>query len=133
MQRTLPLQNSTTEEESGTRLAAEDYFPQALRQSNGDAIPLPQHRPARFGLPCANCKAYYAPDVPACPICKCAERVSAEEAGAKSWVSTTVSASKATTESRTLRFHCFLASPAVPGLMRWSRKDMATELPLSPS
>lgn len=49
------------------------------------------------------------------------------------WVSTTVSASKATAESRTLPFHCFLASPAVPGLMRWSRKDRTTELPLSRS
>ena len=96
MQRTRPLQNSTTEEESGTRLAAEDYSPQALRRSNGDAIQrnaskigshahtLQQHRPARFGLPCANCKAYYASDLPACPICKCGERVPAEEAEAKS-------------------------------------------------
>jgi DNA-binding CsgD family transcriptional regulator len=38
------------------------------------------------------------------------------------WVSTTVSASKDTAESRTQPFHCFLASPAVPGLMQWSRK-----------
>jgi hypothetical protein len=48
------------------------------------AYELNQHRPVRFGFPCANCKSYYASDLPACPICKCAERVPAEEAEAKS-------------------------------------------------
>src|SRR5256885_8292111 len=43
-----------------------------------------ENRSARFGLPCANCKAYYASDLPSCPICKCAERVPAEEAEAES-------------------------------------------------
>ena len=43
-----------------------------------------QNRPARFGLPCANCKAYYSSDLPACPICKCAERVPAQQAEAES-------------------------------------------------
>jgi hypothetical protein len=29
-----------------------------------------------YGLPCARCKAYYAADLPACPICKNPQRVS---------------------------------------------------------
>ena len=50
---------------------------------------LPQERPNAFtnapmapkhtgyGLPCAHCKTYYAADLPACPICKSPQRVSA--------------------------------------------------------
>lgn len=30
-----------------------------------------------YGLPCANCRAYYAADLTACPICGCSERVPA--------------------------------------------------------
>jgi hypothetical protein len=33
-----------------------------------------------YGLPCSNCGTYYAADRPACPICKCAERVSPNNA-----------------------------------------------------
>jgi len=96
MERSRLLQNGATTEESGALLAAGDYSPHAFSQGDGAAIQtdsskirphahaLQQHRPARFGLPCANCKAYYASDLHACPICKCAERVPAEEAEAKS-------------------------------------------------
>ena len=96
MQRTRLLQNGATAEESGVLLVAGDYSPHAFSQGHGAPIQtvrskirahaqaLKQNRPARFGLPCANCKAYYASDLPACPICKCAERVQAEEAEAKS-------------------------------------------------
>jgi hypothetical protein len=28
-----------------------------------------------FGLPCSKCRTYYAADLPACPVCKTAERV----------------------------------------------------------
>jgi len=31
---------------------------------------------AGYGMPCANCKTYYAADLKACPVCKTAERVS---------------------------------------------------------
>ena len=34
-------------------------------------------RPVRYGLPCANCKAYYSAELDVCPICSYAERVSA--------------------------------------------------------
>src|SRR5438445_6095539 len=96
MQRTRLLQNGATAEESGVLLAAGDYSPHAFSQGHGAPIQtvrskirahaqaLKQNRPARFALPCANCKAYYASDLPACPICKCAERVPAEEAEAES-------------------------------------------------
>jgi hypothetical protein len=36
----------------------------------------PGREPIRYGLPCANCRLYYAADLPACPICHCSERVS---------------------------------------------------------
>src|SRR5207253_4152514 len=96
MERTRLLQNGATTEESGALLAAGDYSPHAFSQGDGAAIQtdgskirahahaLKQNQPARFGLPCANCKAYYASDLPACPVCKCAERVPAEEAEAES-------------------------------------------------
>src|SRR5438309_11828539 len=96
MQRTRLLQNGATAEESGVLLVAGDYSPHAFSQGHGAPIQtvrskirahaqaLKQKRPARFGLPCANCKAYYASDLPARPICKCAQRVPAEEAEAKS-------------------------------------------------
>ena len=29
-----------------------------------------------YGLPCAECKTYYAADLPACPVCKATQRVS---------------------------------------------------------
>src|SRR5579863_4368230 len=29
-----------------------------------------------YGMPCANCKTYYAADLQACPVCKAAERIS---------------------------------------------------------
>src|SRR6266404_8519709 len=69
------LQNRTTYEEpvqtDGSKMSAHAHV-------------IKENRSARFGLPCANCKAYYASDLPACPICKCAERVPAEEAEAES-------------------------------------------------
>src|SRR5205807_4101940 len=65
------LQNRTTYEEpvqtDGSKMRAHAHV-------------IKENRSARFGLPCANCKAYYASDLPACPICKCAERVLATEA-----------------------------------------------------
>jgi hypothetical protein len=94
MQGTSLPENSATDVQPDTLLAAGTDYPQTSRQGNGDAIhttgskigshalELKQHRPMRFGLPCANCKAYYASDLPACPLCKCAERVPAEEAKA---------------------------------------------------
>lgn len=33
-----------------------------------------------YGLPCGNCKTYYAADLPACPVCQSTERVSSTAA-----------------------------------------------------
>src|SRR5438445_10187459 len=87
MERT-PQDNTMVRNGSGTLFVAGDHSPHVFSQpddddiqtngarirANADAL-----RPARYGLPCANCKAYYASD-PACQICKCAERVLATEA-----------------------------------------------------
>ena len=32
--------------------------------------------PTRYGLPCANCRLYYAAELTACPICGCGDRIS---------------------------------------------------------
>ena len=84
------LQNSTTDRNgAGTLLVAGDYSPHVFSQRDDDEIQtdgsktktnaraLKQQRPVGYGLPCVNCKAYYASDLPACPICKRAERVPA--------------------------------------------------------
>ncbi len=34
-----------------------------------------QPRTVRYGLPCANCKAYYPATLTVCPVCQCSERV----------------------------------------------------------
>jgi hypothetical protein len=37
--------------------------------------------PVRYGLPCSNCKIYYAAELAACPICGCGDRISPQVAG----------------------------------------------------
>ncbi len=50
----------------------------AKRVMNQNLAAAPQTTPKRtgYGLPCAQCKTYYAADLAACPICKSPERVS---------------------------------------------------------
>ena len=38
--------------------------------------PAASPKPVGYGLPCANCRTYYAADLHVCPICKTAERMS---------------------------------------------------------
>jgi hypothetical protein len=38
---------------------------------------------AGYGLPCANCRTYYAADLSACPVCKCSTRVSVAAVSAR--------------------------------------------------
>jgi len=92
------LRDSTTDHNgSGTVLVAGDFSPDVRSQLHNDETQkdglkiradahaaLKHHRRAGYGLPCASCKAYYASDLPACPICKCAERVPARRAEVKS-------------------------------------------------
>jgi len=49
----------------------------------------PQNVPKQvgYGMPCANCKTYYAADLKACPVCKAGERVSPTAAPVRSTVS----------------------------------------------
>src|SRR5205823_4565305 len=42
----------------------------------GADSPLSNSRRAGYGLPCRNCKAYYAANVVSCPYCGCMERAS---------------------------------------------------------
>src|SRR5713226_9347517 len=37
---------------------------------------VPGPRPILYGLPCANCRLYYAAELTACPICNCDDRIS---------------------------------------------------------
>jgi hypothetical protein len=97
MERTgLPQESTTHRNGSSTVLVAGDRS-QDLSQLHNDEIQkdglkiradthaaFERHQRVGYGLPCANCKAYYASDLPACPICKCAERVPARGAKAKS-------------------------------------------------
>src|SRR2546428_3798255 len=97
MEHTCLRQNSTTDRNgAGSVLVAGDYSPHVFSQRDDEEIQtngsktkanahaLKQQRPVRYGLPCVNCKAYYASDLPACPICKCAKRVPATGTEAES-------------------------------------------------
>src|SRR5438128_1963462 len=93
MERTRLLQDSTTDRNaSGMVLVAGDCSQDVLSQLRNDEIQKDElkiradthARQGRYGLPCAKCKAYYASDLPACPICKCTERVAAQGAEVKS-------------------------------------------------
>lgn len=93
MERTRLLQDSTTDRNaSGMVLVAGDCSPDVLGQLHNDEIQKDElkiradmhARQGRYGLPCVKCKAYYASDLPACPICKCTERVPAQGAEVKS-------------------------------------------------
>jgi len=97
MEHTCLRQNSTTDRNgAGSLLVAGDYSPHVFSQRDDEEIQtngsktkanahaLKQQRPVRYGLPCVNCKAYYASDLPSCPICKCAKRVPATGTEAES-------------------------------------------------
>src|SRR5207244_10972179 len=88
MEHTCLRQNSTTDRNgAGSLLVAGDYTPHVFSQRDDHEIQTngsKTKRPVRYGLPCVNCKAYYASDLPSCPICKCAERVPATGTEAES-------------------------------------------------
>jgi len=48
-------------------------------ESRGAALPnrAVLRKPMMLGLPCARCRAYYAAELCACPICGCTKRVPA--------------------------------------------------------
>jgi len=55
---------------------AEPHLKNLAARSN----PNNETRQVGYGLPCANCRAYYPSDMQACPICKSKERVSVSAA-----------------------------------------------------
>lgn len=72
---------------TGTR-AKEDRANLAVFSSPEQSVPrqgLPEQSssPVGFGLPCSSCRAYYPADLPACPICKSTQRVSASQVTAR--------------------------------------------------
>lgn len=52
-----------------------ENLPQERHNAFVEAPGVPKH--TGYGLPCSRCKTYYAADLPACPICKNPQRVSA--------------------------------------------------------
>ncbi len=60
----------------------------ATPAATASATPQIVPKQAGYGLPCANCKTYYAADLKACPVCKTAERVSPAAAPVRSSVLT---------------------------------------------
>lgn len=56
---------------------ANDVRSAALSERSPQKATIHAHKPVGYGLPCAKCKTYYLANLPACPICKSAERVSA--------------------------------------------------------
>ncbi len=55
-------------------------LPNVGAASNSANVPAPAPRRSAYGLPCAKCNMYYEADLPACPICKSPQRVSATSA-----------------------------------------------------
>jgi hypothetical protein len=67
--------------------AALSASPKPVRSLSGSAASASapnvamEHKLIGYGLPCANCRAYYPSDMNACPICKSQERVSPASVG----------------------------------------------------
>jgi hypothetical protein len=59
----LPSNSDTQTTERATK-ATPPIAPQGVPKQTG------------YGMPCANCKTYYAADLKTCPVCKAAERIS---------------------------------------------------------
>jgi len=53
-----------------SEVALQETSRERISQASGKA------ETVMYGLPCADCKAYYSSQLEACPICKCTERVS---------------------------------------------------------
>jgi hypothetical protein len=114
---------------TGTKQAREKAIDPTVSSSAASGAPQPkrsapnvamEHRAIGYGMPCANCRAYYPSDMNACPICKSEERVSPAAAPAL----TTTPAdphseeAKLLTEERerlrALKSQIYASHPAVP-------------------
>jgi len=63
---------------------AQNNAPRATPPAARPVVP----KPTGYGMPCSNCKTYFAADVKVCPVCKGTERVSPKAVAARSSVTT---------------------------------------------
>jgi hypothetical protein len=78
-------------------------------------------RATGYGMPCSNCKTYYAFDLKACPVCKATERISPTAAPLRSTVAETCPDPVALEEERE-RF-----------LREFKSQVFASQMPLNPT
>jgi hypothetical protein len=65
---------------------SDNQITERAAKANPSIAPQIVPKQAGYGMPCANCKTYYAADLKACPVCKAGERVSPTAAPARSSV-----------------------------------------------
>lgn len=70
-----------------------------LSQGSARVSSTPEKKAVGYGLPCSHCHAYYPADMPACPICKCTDRVSPTAAVMHSTAGTSDGTSHAATST----------------------------------
>src|ERR1700726_4948837 len=58
-----------------------------VTKANASLAPRIAPKQTGYGMPCANCKTYYAADLKACPVCKGGERVSPAAVPVRSTIS----------------------------------------------
>ena len=68
------------ESQSNTQVPRRNTTPAAEPRRSEPAAPERASRRIGYGLPCANCKTYYAADLTACPYCGCPERIASSSA-----------------------------------------------------
>ena len=92
-------------------------------KASSTAAPQIAPKQTGYGMPCANCKTYYAADLKACPVCKAAERVSPTAAAVRSTISPSEQCpDPVALEEERERF-----------LRDFKAKVFASQLPLSPN
>jgi len=68
-------------ESTAARQAREKFVNPGIGGTAAPAVAATVTRAIGYGMPCANCRAYYPADMQACPICHAKERVSATAVG----------------------------------------------------
>jgi hypothetical protein len=92
-------------------------------KANPSVAPQIVPKQAGYGMPCGNCKTYYASDLKACPVCKATERVSPTAAAVRSTVSSAEQCpDPVALEEERERF-----------LRDFKAKVFATQLPINPN
>lgn len=68
------------ESEQGTQIARRSTTPATEARRSEQPSTERAGRRVGYGLPCANCKTYYAADLTACPYCGCPDRIASSVA-----------------------------------------------------